>query len=81
MWGNALVIDQMIKLLFWGQDLTIDEENFMNLLQMAVIDQKDFDKLMDLVTRAMRHSTVLTTHLWVMLEEQKQRVYLQGILD
>ena len=58
----------------------MDKENFMNLLQMAVIDRKEFDKPMDLATRAMRHSVALATHLWVMFEEQKQRVYLQGIL-
>jgi hypothetical protein len=56
-----------------------DEENFMNLLQMAKVNRKDFNKPMDTATRVMRHSAALTTHLWVMLEEQKQRVYLQGI--
>jgi hypothetical protein len=56
-----------------------DEENFMNLLQMAMVNRKDFNKLMDMATRVMRHSAALTTHLWVMSEEQKQRVYLQGI--
>ena len=80
LWGNALAIDRMIELLFQGWDLTVDEEIFMNLLRMAVVDRKDFDKPMDLATRAMRHSAALTAHLWVMFEEQRQRVYLQGIL-
>ena len=79
MWGQALAVDRMIELLFRGWDLTADEEIFMNLLRMAVIDRKDFDKLMDVATRAMRHSAALAAHLWVMFEEQKQRVYLQGI--
>ena len=79
MWGQALAIDWMIKLLFRDRDLTMDEEILMNLLRMAVIDRKDFDKPMDAATRAMRHSTALVARLWVMFEEQKQRVYLQGI--
>ena len=57
----------------------MDEETLMNLLQMAVIDWKEFDKLMDSATRAMRHSAALAACLWVMFEEQKQRVYLQGV--
>ena len=57
----------------------MDEETLMNLLQMAVIDRKEFDKPMDSATRAMRHSAALAAHLWVMFEEQKQRVYLQGV--
>ena len=57
----------------------MDEEILMNLLRMVVIDWKDFDKPMDAVTRAMRHSAALASCLWVMFEEQKQRVYLQGI--
>ena len=69
----------MIESLFRGRDLTVDEEIFMNLLRMAVIDRKEFDKLMDVVTRAMRHSVALAARLWVMVKEQKQRVYLQGI--
>ena len=81
LWGNTLAIDQMVKLLFQGQDLTVDEDNFMNLLWMAVVNQKDFNKLMDAAAWAMRHSAALAAHLWVMLEEQKQRVYLQGILE
>ena len=58
---------------------TVDEEIFMNLLQMAMIDRKDFNKPMDAATRAMRHSAALAACLWVMFKEQKQRVYLQGI--
>ena len=80
MWGHALAIDQMIELLFWGQDLTVDEEILMNLLQMAVIDRREFDKPMDVATRVMQHSVALAARLWVMFEEQKRRVYLQGIL-
>ena len=57
----------------------MDEEVFMNLLRMAVIDRKDFDKPMDLATRVMWHGAALAACLWVMFEEQKQRVYLQGI--
>ena len=79
MWGQALAIDWMIELLFREQDLTIDEEILMNLLRMGVIDRKEFDKPMDAATRVMRHSAALAAHLWVMFEEQKQRVYLQGI--
>ena len=79
MWGQALAIDWMIKLLFRDRDLTMDKEILMNLLRMAVIDRKDFDKPMDAMTRAMWHSTALAARLWVMFEEQKQRVYLQGI--
>ena len=81
MWGQALAIDRMIELLFWGQDLMVDEEILMNLLRMAVIDRKDFDKLMDAATRVMQHSAALAVCLWVMFEEQKQRVYLQGVWD
>ena len=79
MWGQALAIDRMIELLFQGRDLTVDEEILMNLLQMAVIDWKDFNKPMDVATRAMRHSVALASCLWVMFEAQKPRVYLQGI--
>lgn len=70
----------MITLLFHGRDLTVDKENFMNLLCMPVIDRKEFNRPMDSATRAMRHSAALAARLWVMFEEQKQRVYLQGIL-
>ena len=77
MWGQALAIDWMVELLFRGWDLTVDEEILMNLLRMAVIDRKEFNEPMDAVTRAMRHSVALAAHLWVMFEEQKQRVYLQ----
>ena len=66
MWGQALAIDWMIELLFRGRDLTVDEEVLMNLLWMAVIDRKQFDKPMDSATRAMRHSAALAACLWVM---------------
>ena len=46
---------------------------------MVVVNRKDFNKPMDMATRVMRHSAALAARLWVMFEEQKQRVYLQGI--
>ena len=71
--------DWTVELLFWEHDLSVDEEQFMWLLFMVVIECKDSDKPIDASTEAMKHSVALATCLWVMFEEQKQRVYFQGI--
>ena len=65
----------MIEGLFRGRDLSANEEQFMRLIQMGILDGKEgFDLPMSASVRAMRHSLAVSMRLWVMYEEQKQRV-------
>jgi hypothetical protein len=66
----------MIEGLFRGRDLSVNEEQFMRLIRMGIMDGKEgYDLPMSASVRAMRHSAVVLMRLWAMYEEERQRVY------
>ena len=72
---NSLAIDRMIEGLFRGRDLSANEEQFVRLIRMGILDGKEgFDLPMSASVRSMRHSSAVSMRLWAMYEEQKQRV-------
>jgi hypothetical protein len=73
---NTLAIDRMIEGLFRGRDLSTNEEQFMRLIQMGVLDGREgYDLPMSASVRAMRHTAAVTMRLWVMYENERQRVF------
>ena len=74
LWGESLATDRVIEGLMRGRDLPINEERFMDLLRVAVVDQHKFDKEMSSATRALRYSSAIGVRLWTMLEEERQKV-------
>ena len=80
---NALAIDQVIEGLFRGRDLSAAEEQFMRLICLGIIDEREgFDMPMTAATRAMRHRSAVVMRLWAMYENERQRVcVLQALGD
>ena len=72
---NALAVDWVVEGLFWGHDLSAAEEQFMRLVRLGIIDEREgFDMPMTAATRAMRHSSATVMRLWAMYENERQRV-------
>ena len=72
---NALVVDWVVEGLFWGQDLSAAEEQFMRLICLGIIGEREgFNMPMTAVTRAMRHTSAVVMRLWTMYENERQRV-------
>ena len=72
---NALAIDRVIEGLFRGRDLPANEEQFMRLVRMGILEGREgYDMPMTASTRAMRYTAAVTMRLWAMYEEQRQRV-------
>ena len=60
---NTLAVDRVIKALFWGRDLSAVEEQFMRLIHLGIIDEREgFDMPMTAATRAMRHMSATVCH-------------------
>jgi hypothetical protein len=72
LWGQSLAVDRMIEELMRNADLPKNEEVFMNLLRMGVIDPKDGK--IDNWIWSMRHSSALAARLWTMYISERQRV-------
>ena len=70
-----LAVDRVIEGLFWGQDLSAAEEQFMRLIRLGIINEREgFDMLMTAAMRAMRHMSATVMRLWAMYENGRQRV-------
>ena len=80
---NALAVDRVIEGLFRGRDLSAAEEQFMRLVRLGILDEREgFDMLMTAATRAMRHTSATVMRLWTMYENERQRVcVLQALGD
>ena len=80
---NALSVDQVVEGLFRGRDLSAAEEQFMRLIRLGIIDEREgFDMPMTAATRAMRHTSATVMRLWAMYENERQRVcVLQALGD
>ena len=72
---NALAIDRRIEGSFRGRDLPANEEQFMRLVRMGILEGREgYDLPITASTRAMRYTAAVTMRLWAMAEEQCQRV-------
>ena len=57
--------------MFRGRDLSAAEEQFMRLVHLGIIDEREgFDMPMTAATRAMRHMSAVVMRLWVMYENE-----------
>ena len=75
---NTLAIDRQLEGFFCGRDLLTNETQFFRLMRMGIIDGREgYDMLMTALTRAMRHTAAVSSRLWVMYEQEHQRVNLQ----
>ena len=76
-------MDWVIEGLFQGRDLSAAEEQFMRLVHLGITDEREgFDMPMTVATRTMRHTSAVVMRLWVMYENERQRVcVLQALGD
>ena len=75
---NALAIDWQLEGFFRGRDLTTNETQFFRLMRMGIIDGREgYDMPMTASMRSMRHTAAVSSRLWVMFEQECQRVNLQ----
>ena len=66
-----LAVDWVIEGLFRGRDLSAAEEQFMRLIRLGILDERDgFDMPMTAATRAMRHTLARVMRLWTMYENE-----------
>ena len=79
---NALSIDRFMEGFFRGRDLSTNETQFFQLMRMGILDGREgYDMPMTALTRAMRHTTVVSARLFVMFEHERQRVHCLGMSD
>jgi hypothetical protein len=72
---NALAIDRLVEGLFRGRDLSANETQFVQLVQMGILDGREgYDMLMTASTRAMRYTAAVTMRLWAIYEGERQWV-------
>ena len=72
---NGLAVDRVLEGLFRGRDLSAAEEQFMRLICLGILDEREgFDMPMTAATRAMRHTSTTVMRLWTMYENERQRV-------
>ena len=75
---NALAIDRQLEGFFCGRDLLTNETQFFRLMRMGILDGREgYNMLMMALTRAMGHTAAVSSRLWVMFEQECQRVNLQ----
>ena len=68
---NALAVDWVIEGLFRGRDLLAAQEQFMRLIHLGILDEREgFDMPMTVATRAMRHMSATVMRLWAMYENE-----------
>ena len=61
---NTLAVDRLVEGLFRGRDLSTNETQFVQLIQMGVIDGREgYDMPMTASMRAMRHTVAITMRL------------------
>ena len=73
---NSLAIDRMIEGLFRGRDLSANEEQFMQLIRMGILDGREgYDFPMLASVRVMRHTAAVMMRLWAMYNNEQQRVF------
>ena len=71
LWWDAMAIDRMIEGLFRGRDLSANEAQFMRLIWMGILDEREgYDLAMTASTLAMRHTASVTMRLWAMYENE-----------
>ena len=80
---NALAVDRVVEGLFRGQVLSAAEEQFMRLIHLGILAEREaFDMPMTAATRAMRHTSATVMRLWTMYKNERQRVcVLQALGD
>ena len=79
---NALSIDQFMEGFFRGRDLSTNEAQFFRLMRMGILDGREgYDMPMTALTRAVRHTAVVSARLFVMFEHERQRVRCLGMSD
>ena len=78
-----LAVDWVVEGLFRGRELSAAEEQFMRLIHLGILDEREgFDMPMTVATRAMRHMSATVMRLWTMYENEQQRVcVLQALGD
>ena len=83
MFYNALAVDWVVEGLFHGRELSAAEEQFIRLVRLGIIDEREgFNMLMTAATRAMRHTSATVMRLWAMYENERQQVcVLQALGD
>ena len=75
---NALAIDWQLEGFFRGRDLLTNETQSLRLMRMGILDGREgYNMPMTASTRAMRHTAAVSSRLWVMFEQEHQRVNLQ----
>ena len=75
MFYQSLAIDWIIEEQFWNRDLSSAESEFMRLIRMGILDGREgYDFQMTASTLAMRHSSVVSMRLWVMVANERARV-------
>ena len=79
---NTLAIDRFMEGFFRGRDLSTNETQFFRLMRMGILDGREgYDMPMTALTRAMRHTAVVSARLFVMYEHERQRVRCLGMSD
>ena len=79
---NALAIDRMMEGFFQGRELSTNEAQFFQLMRMGTLNRREgYDMLMTASMRAMRHTAAVSARLWVMYEQERQRVRSLGMSD
>ena len=79
---NALAIDRFMEGFFRGRDLSTNETQFFQLMRMGILDGREgYNMPMTASTRAMRHTVVVSTRLFVMFEYKRQWVRYLGMSD
>ena len=74
---DTLSIDWFMEGFFRGRDLSTNEAQFFRLMRMGILDGREgYDMPMTASTRAMRHTAAVSSRLWVMFEQERQRVNL-----
>ena len=83
MFYNALAGDRVVEGLFCGWELSAAEEQFMRLVRLGIINEREgFDVLMTAATKAMRHTSATVMRLWAMYKNERQWVcVLQALGD
>ena len=75
---NTLAIDRQLEGFFCARDLSTNKTQFFRLMRMGILDGREgYDMPMTASTRAMRHTAAVLSRLWVMFEQECQRVNLQ----
>ena len=65
---------------FWGRDLSTNEAQFFRVMRMGILDGREgYNMPMTASTRAMEHTAAVSARLFVMFENERQRVRSLGM--